>query len=479
MYRWEIRKIHNDGRVIWVRETAHVVNTNNRQELFIICEDISENYRLSQKLEYQATHDTLTSLVNRGEFEKRLDRLLNEKSFQKYGHAICYLDLDNFKVINDTCGHLAGDAVLKQLSELLHTSIRNRDTLVRLGGDEFGILMEHCSLTQAYSVAEKILSIVEDYRFIWNENTFALGVSIGLVPIDETSGNVTDVLSAADNACYVAKDSGRNRIHVFSTNDNELKRRRGEMLWVARINHALEEDLFCLFYQDVISTNLTDCNDMKRFELLLRIRTHDGEYIMPGVFLPAAERYNLAIKIDKWVIKTALNWLSSDKTVLDSVASCAINISGHSLSDEKFLDYCIDKINKSNVPANKLCFEITETAAIANLGSARVFMSELKSKGCTFALDDFGSGLSSFGYLKNLPVDYIKIDGAFIRDLLIDQVDYEMVTVINRLGHVMDKKTIAEFVENDETLRMLNEIGVDYAQGYGISKPKPIEIYSC
>lgn len=477
MYRWELRKECNDGRVIWVRETAHVLDTRNKQEVFIICEDISENYRLSQQLEYQATHDALTTLVNRSEFEKRLERVLDQKSMRIPGHAICYLDLDNFKIINDTCGHLAGDAMLKQLSELLAVSVRGRDTLARLGGDEFGILMENCSLKQAYSVAEKILSVVEDFRFVWNENKFTVGVSIGLVPIDETSGNVTDVLSEADNACYYAKDSGRNRIHVFAPDDDELEKRRGEMQWVARINQALEEKLFCLFYQDVIPSNPHDRNSNKRFELLVRIKTHDGGYILPGAFLPAAERYNLSTKIDQWVIKSALGWLSADRAVLNTIESCAINISGHSLGNENFLGFCIEQLNKSKVPANKLCFEITETAAIANLSSARHFMSELKNKGCSFALDDFGSGLSSFGYLKNLPVEYIKIDGAFIRDLIVDPVDFEMVTAINRLGHVMDKKTIAEFVENDEILNMLNDIGVDYAQGYGISQPKPIEMF--
>ena len=477
MYRWEIRKRHRDGHIIRVRETAHVIATNKLQVIFIVCEDISENYRLSQQLEYQATHDALTSLVNRREFESRLERVLNEKAIHIPGHAICYLDLDNFKVINDTCGHLAGDAMLKQLSELLSTAVRNRDTLARLGGDEFGILMEHCSLNKATKVAEKILSVVEEYRFVWKDNKFAIGVSIGLVPIDETSGNVNDVLSAADNACYVAKDAGRNRIHVFSPDDAELERRRGEMQWVARINEALEEDMFCLFYQDVIPASAGKKSAKKRFELLVRIKTLDGSYILPGAFLPAAERYNLSTKIDQWVIDSALNWLSSDNNILQTVESCAINVSGHSLSNENFLNFCIDKITKSKVPANKLCFEITETAAIANLGSARIFMSELKEKGCSFALDDFGSGLSSFAYLKNLPVDYIKVDGTFIRDLLIDPVDYEMVTAINRLGHVMDKLTIAEFVENDEILHMLNDIGVDYAQGYGVSRPKPIELF--
>ncbi len=477
MERWEIRKLHQDGHEIRVRETANVVDTIDKQEVFIVCEDISENYLLSQKLEYQASHDALTGLINRREFESRLNRVIQEESIRIPGHAFCYLDLDNFKIINDTCGHLAGDAMLKQLSELLNTSVRSRDTLARLGGDEFGILMENCSLKQAQGVALKIISIVDDFRFIWKDNKFSVGVSIGLVPIDETGGNVTDILSAADTACYAAKEAGRNRVHVFTPDDDELEERRGEMQWVARINQALEEDMFCLFYQDVIPVKTSAQQEGRRFELLVRIRTHDGGYIMPGAFFPSAERYNLSTKIDQWVIKSALNWLSTNNAVLEQVESCAINISGHSLGDDNFLEFCVAKIIENKVPANKLCFEITETAAISNLASARDFISELKSRGCSFALDDFGSGLSSFGYLKNLPVDYIKIDGVFIRDLMTDPFDNEMVTAINKLGHVMNIKTIAEFVENEETLKILNEMGVDFAQGFGIGKPKPIELF--
>ncbi len=475
MFRWELRKRHRNGQIIWVNETAHIVSNGNKKELLIVCEDISENFRLAQQLEYQATHDALTNLVNRRDFENRLARLLNDSSISIPGHAICYLDLDNFKIINDTCGHLAGDAMLRQLSELLSSNMRNRDTLARLGGDEFGILIEHCSLTKAKKVAEKILKTVEDFRFLWNDNKFTVGVSIGLVPLNESSGNVTDVLSAADNACYVAKESGRNRIHVFTPDDTELEKRRGEMQWVTRINQALEEKMFCLFYQDIVPVNNHDVSNGRRFELLVRIKTHDGAYILPGAFLPAAERYNLSQHVDQWVLQMTLNWLESDRNMCDKIDSCSINISGQSLSNENFLENYIDIINNSKVPADKLCFEITETAAIANLTNAKLFINELKQKGCRFALDDFGSGLSSFAYLKNLPVDYIKIDGAFIRDLIDDPFDYEMVSAINRLGQTMKLQTIAEFVENDEIFSMLRKLGVNFAQGYGIQKPEPIE----
>ena len=478
LFRWELRKKHRSGHAIWVRETAHVINMDNRQEILVVCDDISENQRLAQQLEYHATHDALTRLVNRREFEQRLARLLKSGASRGAGHAACYLDLDNFKLINDTCGHIAGDAMLKQLSELLAASVRGRDTLARLGGDEFGILIENCTLTQAHGVAKKILSVVQDFRFAWDENKFSVGVSIGLVPISETSGNVTDVLSAADSACYMAKELGRNRIHVFSLDDDELEQRRDETQWVFRINQALEENRLDLFYQEIVPLKPPAAGEGKRLELLVRIKTADGGYILPGAFLPAAERHNLSDKIDQWVIRAALDWLCSDEKILTRIETCAINISGHSLDNDDFLNFCIQKLEASRLPPGKLCFEISETIAIANLGNTRKFITALKGKGCSFALDDFGSGLSSFGYLKNLPVDYIKIDGTFIRDLLTDSVDREMVTTIRRVGQIVNKKTIAEFVENDETRQALLEIGIDYAQGYAIAKPRPIKSFS-
>ncbi len=476
--RWESSLLKKQSDSIRVRQSVRVVNgIDDELCLFIICEDITETHRLSEELKYQATHDSLTSLVNRREFEKRLDRVLNSQSILFPGHAVCYMDLDNFKVINDTCGHLAGDALLKQLTTLLSGSVRGRDTLARLGGDEFAILMENCSLKQAIAVAEKILAIVEKFNFVWGENKFKVGVSIGLVPINDAGISVVNILSAADSACYVAKESGRNRIHIFSHDDDELEKRKGEMQWVSRINQALEDNLFCLFYQEVVSGKSSKKADKRRFEILLRIKTYDGNYVLPGAFLPSAERYNLSTRIDEWVVAETLDWLTSDSSILDVVESCAINISGHSVCNEGFLEYCFNKIKTSGVSANKICFEITETAAIANLSSAKKFMSELGKEGCSFALDDFGSGLSSFGHLKSLPVDYIKIDGVFVRDIVTDPVDYEMVSAINRMGHVMNKKIIAEYVENDEISALLKKIGVDFIQGYGISKPQPIEAF--
>lgn len=472
VFRWEVRKQHKSGRVIWTRETAQVININNRQEILVVCDDISENQRLAQQLEYQATHDALTRLVNRREFERRLQRLLKSKG----DHAACYLDLDNFKVINDTCGHVAGDAMLKQLSELLTASLRGRDTLARLGGDEFGILIENCALPQACDVAKKILAVVQGFRFSWGENKFSVGVSIGLVMIDKTSGNVTDVLNAADSACYVAKEKGRGRIHVYAEDDNELAQRRDETQWLMKINQALEEEQFDLFCQEIVPLKAAP-GEGKRLELLVRIKTADG-HILPGAFLPAARRYNLSGKIDQWVFKAALDWLCSDEKILAGVRTCAINLTGHSLGDEAFLEYCVQSLAARRLPPGKLCFEIAETVAIANLGNTRRFITSLKAEGCVFALDDFGSGLSSFGYLKNLPVDYIKIDGAFIRNLLTDLVDREMVKTISRVARLTHKKTVAESVENKKTRQALLKIGIDYAQGYAIAKPQSIESFS-
>ena len=476
----QFRMRHKQGHYLHILSRGFGVKNEHGQLIRMVGThtDISENMRLSKQLEYQASHDALTALVNRSEFEKRLQRLITDNTQHGTVHAMCYLDLDNFKVINDTCGHLAGDAMLKQLSESLLTSIRSRDTLARLGGDEFGILMEHCSIEQAHAVAEKILSVVQDFRFNWEVYKFTVGVSIGLVPVNESSGSVNQIMAAADSACYLAKDAGRNCIHTSTPDDDELEKRKGEMQWVARINEALEEDRFCLFYQELVPTGTANDKKLnKRFEMLVRIKDHDGSYIMPGAFLPAAERYDLSTRIDHWVVDATIRWLSTHEHILDSIDSCAINVSGLSLGNQSFLEFCLKTIHEHRIPANKICFEITETAAIANLSSAIHYIEQLKEAGCSFSLDDFGSGLSSFGYLKNLPVDYVKIDGCFVRDIEHDQLDFEMVQTINRIGHIMGKETIAEFVENDVIASLLENIGVNYLQGYGIAVPKPISEY--
>ncbi|MCI0400729.1 MAG: EAL domain-containing protein [Gammaproteobacteria bacterium] len=472
LHRWEIRKVRKHGTMIWMQETARVVKgADSQPTLLIVCEDITEARQLSEELSYQASHDVLTRLVNRREFENRLMRTLQSAREGKTKHALCYLDLDQFKVINDTCGHVAGDELLRQLGDVLKGHVRQRDTLARLGGDEFGVLMEHCSLTQASRVANALQKAIQDFRFIWKEKRFSIGVSIGLVPIDAASEGVASILRMADEACYAAKDGGRNRIHIYHHADTDLARRRGEMQWVSQINRALDEDRFHLVFQPIAPV-ITPNDGGDHYELLLRMEGHEGRLILPGAFLPAAERFNLSTKVDSWVIGKALEWLTSHPNHLDRLAVCSINLSGHSLGEDAFLEFVFGQFNKTRIPPSKICFEVTETAAIANLSSATRFITALKELGCLFALDDFGSGLSSFAYLKNLPVTYLKIDGSFVRNMVEDPIDFVMVSSINEIGQVMGKKTIAEFVETEAILQLLRDIGIDYAQGYSIGQPR-------
>ena len=413
--------------------------------------------------------------MNRREFEIRLENLIREGEGSGEEHALCYLDLDQFKIINDTCGHLAGDELLRQLGELLHSKVRKKDTLARLGGDEFGVLMENCSLDQAQRVAESLRELVDEFQFVWTDKRFSIGVSIGLVPIDDRGGNATDILSAADASCYAAKDAGRNRIHVYHPEDIDMAIHRGEMQWVSKISHALEEDRFRLYLQPIVSLSEED-KDRKHYECLIRMIDENEKVILPGSFLPAADRYDLSVKLDRWVFESIYAWMANLPGKRKSLTSCAINLSGHSLSNEEFLHYIVSKLDEGKVPPSNICFEITETVAISRLSNAIRFIEVLKDKGCYFALDDFGSGVSSFGYLKNLPVDFLKIDGMFIRDMTTDPIDLEMVRSINEIGHVMGKKTIAEFVENKDILERLKELGIDYAQGYYLGRPRAVKI---
>jgi len=482
----EFRMARRDQTVLWIQERIRLLpkTSSAPAELRIVCRDVTEAHNLSQELSYQASHDSLTGLVNRRELENRLARVLETARAESSQHALCYLDLDQFKVINDTCGHVAGDELLRQLSEVLRTKVRRRDTLARLGGDEFGVLMEHCVLRQAQRVANSLRKCVEDFRFSWENKTFSVGVSIGLVPVTSDSESVAGALSAADTACYVAKDQGRNRVHVYHPEDMELARRHGEMQWVARINQALEEDRFCLSVQPIkpildVATPpeaaSSGLNGEGYYEVLLRMRDASGRMVPPGAFLPAAERYSLSVKLDRWVVEKIFSWLDEHPEQLDRLSMCSINLSGHSIADEDFLQFVISSLDGTNVPAEKLCFEITETAAITNLVSATRFITALKGWGCQFALDDFGSGLSSFAYLKQLAVDFLKIDGVFVKDVVDDPINLAMVKSINDIGKVMGKRTIAEFVENDEILVKLREVGVDYAQGYRIGRPQPLD----
>lgn len=473
VHKLESRIICRNGNIIWARETARLVkDENNRPHLLLVCEDITETRRLSEKIAYQASHDELTGLVNRRQFDIHIQNLVLEAQANDSYHVLCYLDLDQFKIVNDTCGHLAGDELLRQLGEVLRQQVRRMDILARLGGDEFGILMSYCSLEQAIITGEKLRNAVCDFQFAWENRSFNIGVSIGIAPINRACGNAVDVLKEADAACYAAKEKGRNRVHIFSPDDEELTLRQGEMQWVEKIRMGIEKDRFQLFGQLIVP--IANDRGGLHFETLIRYRDDQGKVIPPGAFLPAAERYNMASPLDRWVISRLFEYLATTPGFLDRLEMCSVNLSGLSLSDQAMLGFIDEQFRKWQIPTHKICFEITETAAISNLSYARQFIDSLRQKGCSFSLDDFGSGLSSFAYLKNLPVDYLKIDGLFVKDILDDRVDLTMVKAINEVAHVMGKKTIAEFVETQKIFDLLQTLGVNYAQGYGIAKPVPL-----
>ena len=427
----------------------------------------------NRQLAYQASHDTLTGLINRREFECRVERAIQNANAQAATHALLYLDLDQFKVVNDTCGHATGDELLKQLAQLLLGSVRLRDTLSRLGGDEFGMLFENCPLDKAVEIANNLLKAIGDFNFTRGDTTFTLGISIGVVPIDRSTTDIASTMSAADSACYIAKESGRNQVQIAHMGDRRLQERHGEMQWVSRLTRALEEDRFTLYFQPIIPCANKSGHD-KHVEILLRLIDDDGSVIAPGSFLPAAEKYNLISSIDRWVIAHTMTWLAETNNTGNRPITVAVNLSGQTISSPDMLEFIIEKMEETGVSAEHLVFEIAETVAIANITAATSFMLTLRGCGCRFSLDDFGSGLSSFTYLKKLPVDFLKIDGAFIRDILSDPVDHAMVKSINELGHLLGKKTIAEFVETHELADELQLMGVDYVQGYAYAQPRPL-----
>ena len=427
------------------------------------------------RLVYQASHDALTGLINRREFEQRLDRTLLSALQQGREHALCYMDLDQFKVINDSCGHAAGDELLRQLALLLKGNLRERDTLARLGGDEFALLLENCSIQDALEVADTFRAEVQRFRFKWGDRIFAVGMSVGMVAINRDSGTAASLLSAADAACYVAKDRGRNQIHVYESRDIDLARHRGEMQWVTRIHRALEEHRLRLSWQEIRRTDGA-AESVRHVELLLRMMDDDGSEILPMAFIPAAERYSIMPSLDSWVIEETLR-LCQRYLAAKCEQHClfAVNLSGASLKDPAFRRMLLTCLQENPELGPHLCFEITETAAIGNLAVVNEFIDAMREFGCRFALDDFGSGLSSFTYLKNLKVDYIKIDGAFVRDITSNPIDRSMVEAIHRIGHQMGLITVAEYVESDQTLALLRQIGVDYVQGNGVHCPEPLE----
>jgi diguanylate cyclase (GGDEF)-like protein/PAS domain S-box-containing protein len=442
----------------------------------MVFHDVSRESRLFRQLSYQASHDSLTGLINRREFENRLVSALDSAHHSGLGHALLYLDLDQFKVVNDTFGHTAGDELLRQISELAQANIRSTDIVARLGGDEFGILLERCSEERAIEVAEAIRNAVEAYRFTWQEAFTSVRCSIGVVLIDNDSASVASLMSSADVACYSAKDMGRNQVHLYQHSDASV--RHEEMKWVSRITSAVEENRLELFYQPIIGIGRNKGECRGHYELLLRMRDEDGELVNPDQFIPAAERYNLMSVLDRWVIREALSQLA-DRSPASHEArfTLAINLSGTSLSEDRFLEFVVEELKRQQLPQGAICFEITETAAISNLSRVIHFMQALKKLGCKFSLDDFGSGLSSFTYLKNLPVDYLKIDGQFIRNVADDSVDESMVRAINEVGRAMGIETIAERVETKQVLDKLGDLGVAFAQGYFIARPTSVQTF--
>ncbi|UJF23473.1 EAL domain-containing protein [Shewanella sp. OMA3-2] len=437
----------------------------------LVFHDVTQARAMAAELRFQAKHDSLTGLINRREFERRVERALQTSQLQDKTHTLLYLDLDQFKIVNDTCGHVAGDELLRQLTTLMQQKLRKRDTFARLGGDEFGVLLEDCVTEPAKVVAEQLRQTVADFRFVWLDKAFPVGVSIGLVTFSNDIRLLSDILRMADVACYAAKEKGRNRIQVYMADDEELARRNGEMSWIVRIKQALDENRFVLYSQRIAPLG-DDADKGEHYELLLRMSDGNNTIIPPMAFIPAAERYGMMPLLDRWVIRTAFSQYET-RHALGSKVTCSINISGKTICDDSFLSFVLEQFEQHNIPPECICFELTETAAIANLNQAAILIRDLKAIGCRFSLDDFGSGMSSFAYLKHLHVDYLKIDGEFVKDMLDDPIDHAMVVSINHIGHVMGIKTIAEFVESDAVMAALADIGVDFAQGYGIEVPKP------
>jgi diguanylate cyclase (GGDEF)-like protein/PAS domain S-box-containing protein len=441
-----------------------------------VMNDVTNLRLMARRLRYQASHDSLTNLINRSEFERNVRKAILLAKNKGKKSSLIYLDLDRFKMVNDLYGHAAGDELLIQFSNLVKGKLRGSDILARLGGDEFALLLSGCTLSEAEEKAYEILSSIQEYKFIWEQKSFNVEASIGVAEINQKCFDLSYVLSAVDSACYLAKESGRNCVRVFREGDEDINRRRGQERWLQRFDKALNEGRLVVTAQSIINIkeNKTSQTGMNGFEILIRMKDDSGRLVPPNAFLPAVERYNRAPKLDRWIIDKVLMLLSENRSVLSQIDKCSINLSGQSLVSEGFLPFIMAKLKEYKVQPNKICFEITETAAIANLDQATSFVQSLKDLGCYFALDDFGSGLSSFAYLKTLPVDFLKIDGMFVKDIHNDNVSRAMVKAINEMGHVLGKQTIAEYVENEEILNILKDIGVDFAQGFHAGRPEPI-----
>ena len=474
-FEMEIRPMQGEAR--WVEISLNRVRLEVGAMVIGVVRDITERRQLQIALQHQANHDDLTGLINRREFQQRLNALVATLPTDPGPHALIYIDLDQFKVVNDTCGHIAGDALLRQIGQRLGACIEARDVIARLGGDEFGVLLHDVSIDQAAGVAERLCSEVAAHRFMWDGRRYDLTASIGLCAIQRETQSAEEAMSAADAACYVAKDKGRNRTQVYF-GGVACKGKRDEMQWVSRLQEALDENRFEAWQQRILNLDREAGKSADHFEVLIRLIDKDGRRVAPGEFFPSAERYGLMPAIDRWVITHLLANDHGKKlnTEMENMLAthCAINLSGASLNDDKFLVFLEDSLRRSAVAGESLCFEITETVAVTSFGRVREMMQTFKQFGCRFALDDFGSGMSSFSYLKNLPVDYLKIDGSLVRNIVTDAADFAMVEAFIHVGEALGIETVAEFVETEATLQCLRGIGVDYAQGYVIHKPEPL-----
>jgi diguanylate cyclase (GGDEF)-like protein/PAS domain S-box-containing protein len=466
--------ISRDGKEYGIEDSAAPIrdHAGNTLGVVLVFHDVSQQRIMANEISYRATHDSLTGLYNRSEFENILSKSIQSPKAPDAMDALMFLDLDRFKIVNDTCGHAAGDRLLIEITGIIQNCIRNNDTFARIGGDEFSILLEKCNVEKAHEIATLICQSVDNYRFLNKNQKFRIGTSIGLVVIDQHTRSTSEILQAADNACYGAKSAGRNRVHLHYNNNPSLTDYKKETQWINRIEQALEENRFTLFCQRILPLNHIG---KEHAEILLRLIDENGKIIEPSVFIPAAERFHMMSRIDRWVVKNAFDWLQRNDASLSHIDAVSINLSGQSLGDKDFHGYVEQLINSMSLDCSKICFEITETVAITNIANASVFFKQMKQHGVRLSLDDFGSGVSSFSYLKNLPVDYLKIDGQFIKDLIENQIGQATVKCMTEVARITNKQTIAEWVDNVAVETMLKEMKVDFTQGYLKHMPAPID----
>ncbi|WP_088281824.1 EAL domain-containing protein [Ideonella sp. A 288] len=467
--------VSRDGAEFGIEDSAAPIRSDRGDMLGVVLvfHDVTEQRRLSGEMSFRATHDALTGLVNRAEFETRLSRTLDKSHQDRSEHAVLYIDLDQFKLVNDACGHAVGDQLLQQVSRLLADAVRARDTLARLGGDEFAVILEHCTSEQAQRVAQQVCDRMDDFRFVHDGRRFRIGTSIGLVPLDSRWASTAAILQAADTSCYAAKEAGRNRVHAWFDTDGAIRARHGEMQWASRLETALDEGRFVLFAQRI--EPLHGKAGGLHAEVLLRMLDDDGALVPPGAFLPAAERFHLASRIDRWVLRRAVEWMKAVPAI-DKIENLSVNLSGQSIGDRSFHRWALELLGDAGAAVcTRLCLEITETAAVTSFADATVFIERVRAAGVKVALDDFGAGASSFGYLKTLPVDYLKIDGQFIRNLITDPLDEAAVRCFADVAKVMGIETVAEFVENAEVMQRLRAIRIDHAQGFLLHRPEPLD----